>query len=112
MPLDSLYTFLTDHVSIEDHPQFASWPVEKKILHICAEFFTTLDRHYDALATLDKADDAEIKLALDKFMQRYVAPLTKTGRPVVDMATEFMLNQAPARLTEVLASAIQGRMGS
>jgi len=112
MDIDSFFDFLVDHVNIHDHPQFAGWPPEKQILHIGAELFTTLERHYDALASSDKADDAAVRDALRKFVSKYVEPLTKTGRPFVDTLAGVLMNQVPDRLTELLAGKIQDRMGS
>lgn len=112
MPIANLYEFLIDHVNIDDHPQFAGWPPEKKAIHVSAEFFTMLNRNYDALASADTKDDAEVEAAIAKFMDRYVKPLTKTGRPVVDSFAAVLMSQVPSNLTRVLASSIQDRMGS
>lgn len=112
MPIDSVYDFFVEHLNIYDHPQFSAWPAERQLIHIGKEFFTVAEFHYEALASADKADDKAVEAALTRLMQKYIEPLTKTGRPGVDFLASFLLTQAPAKLTELLASAVQNRMGS
>lgn len=112
MPIEPTYDFFVEHLNIYDHPQFSAWPPEKQLIHIGKEIFTVLDFHYEVLASADKADDKVVEAALSRLLQKYVEPLTKTGRPGVDFLAGLLLTQAPAKLTELLASAVQNRMGS
>jgi hypothetical protein len=73
--MNTLATLISDRVTIFDSPGWATMPPEKRVLLVVAEISGAVLKIYDALATEDTTDDAEVQQAAIDLYDKYFVPI-------------------------------------
>jgi len=75
MDRNELYAWFVEHLGFVDDPDFASKPVEHRVLIFADQFTGALRRYYESALTPDPADDGALKAVLHSLYDDYFIPI-------------------------------------